>query len=143
MDKDLDFEFALCWITQRDADSDGCNELTCSDKLFIDTDEINPDPIQLVQDTYKLTQVDACGSVDYTFSSELSTDPTADDLFAVGGRATFDQASMSISFNDIKNIPLGVYEINVEIRQKSAAGVLSGVAYTEKFNIHVLACLTE
>ncbi len=50
---------------------------------------------------------------------------------------------MTVNFNDFENIPLGVHTVTVEIRQKTAAGVLSDVAYTEEFNIHVLSCLNE
>ena len=42
-----------------------------------------------------------------------------------------------INFSDVKNIPLGVYEVTVEVRQESEAGELSGVAYIEKFKIQV------
>lgn len=60
-------------------------------------------------------------------------------MFAEGGLATFDQANMMINFNDVKNIPLGVYEVTVEVRQKTAAGKFSDVAYIEKFKVHVLS----
>ncbi len=50
---------------------------------------------------------------------------------------------MQLKFNDFANIPPGVYEITVEVRQESTANVLSEVAYTEKFKLHVLKCLTE
>ena len=98
-----------------------------------------------------MTATPACGTVDYTLSSVLKSDdpsgsPSVPDLFALGGRATFDPTTFEINFNDIANIPTGDYAITIEVRQKATkdgSDVFSDPIYTETHDLKVIACSAE
>ena len=98
----------LCWIARP---TTPCSKLTCDTKLHIDKDETHADvTVQLDQSGYVLTNDNACGIIDYTLSTSLKTDASADpndltswdtdyDLFA-SGKAVFSQADMKVKFSD-------------------------------------------
>lgn len=92
--------------------------MTCDPKIRIDIDETYPEVTYWLE-PYILTDIAACGEVDYEFSTSLQTATTHDttyDLFS-SGEAVFSKTEMTITFSNINSFQLGTLKVHVNIRQ--------------------------